>query len=208
MKTLSGTALVGLLVLAALLLPTTALATVDHCPGHNDPANVKDESGADDNDVVPAAGTSICVKAGTGNTGVITADGETTLREYLFQAGIVDGSGEQGRDVSYWVTYPAAPTPTPTPAPTQTPSPTETPVPTDTPSPTSTPTPTETTVPVITPIPTTNVDVDTGGGPGNVPATDTAEPETQGGTGAPLWLFIVAAVAAGLVASALTVRRR
>jgi hypothetical protein len=82
-----------------------------HCP---DGWLTKDESGADDNALVPAAGTVICVKAGStqsneselGNTGIIVADGEMTLQEYLFEAGIVDGSGEMGRDVSYWVTYP------------------------------------------------------------------------------------------------------
>jgi len=80
-----------------------------HCEGHNVAPNIKDESGSDDNNIVPVAGTLICVKASTGNTGVITADGVTTLQEYLFNAGIVDGSGDQGRDVSYWVTYPSVP---------------------------------------------------------------------------------------------------
>ena len=75
--------------------------------------NVKDESGSDDNDYVPAEGTVICVKASTGNTGGITADGVTTLQEYLFNAGIIDGSGDQGRDVSYWVTYPPTTTTVP-----------------------------------------------------------------------------------------------
>jgi hypothetical protein len=75
---------------------------------------VKDDSGMDDNDYVPEADLRICVKAGSpnaneselGNTGIILTDGETTLQEYLYEAGIVDGSGEAGRDVSYWVTYP------------------------------------------------------------------------------------------------------
>lgn len=86
----------------------------------------KDASGADDNDLVPEAGLLICVKAGspgsnvtdTGNTGIILTDGETSLQEYLYAAGIVDGSGMQGRDVSYWVTYE---TPTEEPSPTEEP---------------------------------------------------------------------------------------
>jgi hypothetical protein len=94
---------------ASGLLFATASATPEedlHCEGHNVAPNVKDESGADDNNIVPEIGTLICVKASTSNTGIIVADGETTLQEYLFQAGIVDGSGTQGRDVSYWVIYP------------------------------------------------------------------------------------------------------
>jgi hypothetical protein len=82
-----------------------------HCP---DGYLVKDETGMDDNAYVPEADLLICVKAGSpsanesglGNTGIILTDGESTLQEYLDEAGIVDGSGEAGRDVSYWVTYP------------------------------------------------------------------------------------------------------
>src|SRR5688572_26746660 len=94
----------GLIVLLLPLLMAVfavpAAAATEHCP---DGWTTKDESGADDNDYVPEAGLSICVKASTEATGVITADGTTTLQEYLFNAGIIDGSGEQGRDVSYWV---------------------------------------------------------------------------------------------------------
>jgi len=103
------------LVIAGFALMSPASADPDpdlHCDGHNVAPNVKDESGANDNDLVPPEGTLICVKASTGNTGVIVADGETTLREYLFNAGIVDGSGYKGRDVSYWVTYPPGTTTT------------------------------------------------------------------------------------------------
>jgi hypothetical protein len=82
-----------------------------HCP---DGYLTMDEDGMEDNDFVPEADLLICVKAGSpnaneselGNTGIILTDGESTLQEYLFDAGIVDGSAEAGRDVSYWVTYP------------------------------------------------------------------------------------------------------
>jgi hypothetical protein len=107
--------LLMLTVVGIAFIPTT-IANADqpddiHCPGHNVAPNVKDESGADDNDLVVAAGTRICVKSGQNddgdkNTGIVIADGEDTLQEILFDNGIVDGSGEQGRDVSYWVTYP------------------------------------------------------------------------------------------------------
>jgi hypothetical protein len=104
------------LVAIGALLVFSGVALADqsedlHCPAGWD---VKDDSGMDDNEYVPEAGLLICVKAGSpnaneeglGNTGLIYTDGETTLQEYLYEAGIVDGSGEVGRDVSYWVTYP------------------------------------------------------------------------------------------------------
>jgi hypothetical protein len=98
-----------------------------HCPAG---WLTKDDSGADDNDLVPAADLLICVKAGSpssndsdvGNTGIIVSDGESTLREYLFAAGIVDGSGTQGRDVSYWVIYETMPSEEPSVVPSEEPS--------------------------------------------------------------------------------------
>jgi hypothetical protein len=107
--------------LLAVVALTTALAATAmaappadlHCPAG---WSSKDESGADDNDLVYPAGTTICVKAGTENTGIIVANGWSTLQDYLVLAGIMDGSGEQGRDVSYHVMYGlASPTPSPTP---------------------------------------------------------------------------------------------
>ena len=81
-----------------------------HCPDHDSDDVLKVEDGAADNDVVLPAGTEFCVKSGTSdtdtfNTGIVTADGEMTLREYLALAGIVGGDG-LGRDVSYYVIYP------------------------------------------------------------------------------------------------------
>lgn len=122
-------------IMAFALLATAAQAAPPvnlHCP---DGWSTKDESGSDDNDLVLAAGTTICVKAGTGNTGILIADGETTLQEYLFEAGIIDGSGEQGRDVSYWVLYGTQETPAPTPEPSATPEPSVTPEPSESLSP-------------------------------------------------------------------------
>jgi hypothetical protein len=110
-------------IAAALMMTTVVLAPsgagADHntdqlCPGENDHAGPmpegltivdKDESGADDNGTVLDEGTIFCVKASTGHTGVLEADGVTTLQEYLFNAGIVDGTTEAGRDVSHWVLY-------------------------------------------------------------------------------------------------------
>jgi hypothetical protein len=87
-----------------------------HCPS----GGVKDETGAATNDLVLALGTSFCVKAGTENTGVLVANGWSTLQDYLVLAGIMDGSGQQGRDVSYFVVY--SPEVTPTPGPTTPPT--------------------------------------------------------------------------------------
>jgi hypothetical protein len=104
-KTRIGALLGALLITGALFavpFAGAAFAATDHCPdGWTD----KDESGADDNDVVLDAGTEFCVKSGTEATGILVADGTTTLQEYLEAAGIVDGSGDQGRDVSHWVIY-------------------------------------------------------------------------------------------------------
>lgn len=106
----AGSVLAVATLLLALAVPALAAPPEGlHCPdGWQD----KDQSGADDNDLVVPEGTLFCVKAGSaesneseqGNTGVITADGETTLCEYLIAAGIVGGGGDC-RDVSYWVTY-------------------------------------------------------------------------------------------------------
>ncbi len=101
-------ALVGSLFVSVTLVSATPPPGL-HCP---DGWSAKDESGADDNDFVPAAGTDICVKAGStvsndsesGNTGIVTADGEMSLCDYLAAAGIVGGD-EQCRNVSYWVVY-------------------------------------------------------------------------------------------------------
>lgn len=123
-----------------------------HCPEPSLTGHIEDAS----NDLVVAAGTVICVKAGPGNTGVITADGITTLRGYLFEAGIIDGSGEQGRDVSYYVIYSypeVSPSPSPTvrPSPSPTSQPSSTPLPSAEPTPSSSPTGTPTPEPSSTP---------------------------------------------------------
>lgn len=145
-RSVMGVWVAAMAVGALLIFSGVALADQPedlHCPAGWE---TKDDSGADDNSVVPPAGLSICVKAGSpssndtgrGNTGVILTDGETTLQGYLFEARIVDGSGTQGRDVSYWVTYGAEePTATPTSAPTT--------------APTSAPTGAPTTAPTATP---------------------------------------------------------
>lgn len=116
-KFLIATVIGGLAIIPGMSGANAAPKLGLHCPDHNVAGNAKDESGSDDNDLVPASGTLICVKAGSGssndtgsgNTGIITANGTSTLRQYLAAAGIVDGGGVLGRNVSYWVTYPANP---------------------------------------------------------------------------------------------------
>lgn len=154
-----------------------------HCPEPSLTGHIEDAS----NDLVVAAGTVICVKAGPGNTGVITADGITTLRGYLFEAGIIDGSGEQGRDVSYYVVYSypevspspsssVSPSITPSPSygPTPTPSPTGTPVASPTATPTVPPSPQPSPTPESTPFPTPTPTLQPSPTPESTPSPTTA----------------------------------
>jgi streptogrisin C len=181
---LTVAAALGLLV--ALAIP--AAATTEHCPGEpgttiEGAVKVEATGGTQDeiNELVLEAGTVFCVKASAGATGYLTADGETTLQEYLFEAGIVDGSGEQGRDVSYYVTYEEEPTPTPTPTPTEeeTASPTPTPTPTEEETASPTPTPTDG-VQAGTPTPTPREDT-LAGTPTPAPGEGTLPDTATGG---------------------------
>jgi len=91
------------------LMATPALALTEHCPDHDGHPG-KIESGAAGNDVVLPAGTEFCVKAGPFATGVLIADGTTTLLQYVEQAGITVGEGDENvPDVSYYVVYEYAP---------------------------------------------------------------------------------------------------
>lgn len=124
--------LLALTLVAALLMTMmpmgAASAASTHCPGsggeplpsgYTNPVKVEANGGNQSaiDSTIPAAGTYICVKSGTsetGNsTGIIVADGTTTLRGYLFNYGIIDGTGTAGRNVSYYMTYtgPGGPTP-------------------------------------------------------------------------------------------------
>ena len=125
-------ALLGLLMVAFAVMPVAAVT--EHCP---EGWTSKDETG-DDGDLVLEAGTVFCVKGGTEATGILIADGETTLGEYLIAAGISGGE-------SYFAVYPPIATPTPSPSPsvlTPPPSPPATPTPPATPPATPTPSPT------------------------------------------------------------------
>jgi len=97
-KSRIGALLGALLIVGALFavpFAGAAFAVTEHCP---DGWVTKDESGEDDNDIVLEAGTQFCVKGSTTASGILIADGETTLKEYL------EGAGEDA-DVSHWVTY-------------------------------------------------------------------------------------------------------
>jgi len=124
MTTISRLRLVGAtgvmaLLAAGLPIGLASAAAADHCPGGNAStappvdgsvyeSSFKDEQGAATNDTVLPAGTHFCIKSGgqaDQATGILVADGTTTLRQYLFRAGIIDGSGTQGRNVSYYMVY-------------------------------------------------------------------------------------------------------
>lgn len=82
-----------MLVFSLVALAMPAGATTEECPEHNGhPGKV--ESG-DLNDIILESGTSFCVKGSTDASGTLTADGETTLLEYL----------SNDHDVSYYVVY-------------------------------------------------------------------------------------------------------
>lgn len=111
-------ALFSLVLVASMTMGLPAFATADdggtgedHCPGGNE-GNAPPSGEYEDvqkfegehNTVVPDAGTYICVKAGSYATGIIVADGTTSLRAYVEAAGIRVGN-DNVPDVSYYVVY-------------------------------------------------------------------------------------------------------
>lgn len=137
-----------LLLLGTLFAYGTVSANQSgQCPGFNSPANTKIDT--NDGSIILAAGTVFCIHASNNNTGILVADGTTTLDEYI-AANIINHGG-QIPAISNYVIYPALPTPTPTP--TITPTPAITPVPTPTATPSVTPTPIVTPTPTVSPTP-------------------------------------------------------
>jgi hypothetical protein len=97
-------------VIALGVLAASASADAEHCPDHEgNPGKVEGEANA----LTLVAGVEVCVKAGPGASGIVTADGATPLIDYVTWT---VGSGNTP-DVSYYVVY-GVPTPEPTPAPT------------------------------------------------------------------------------------------
>ncbi len=92
-KIMATATLVALLMSLSLVAGATG---TEHCPDHE--SNPKVETG-NLNGIVLDAGTSFCVKGSTDATGILTANGTTTLFEYL-------GSDH---DVSYYVIYETSP---------------------------------------------------------------------------------------------------
>jgi hypothetical protein len=182
MKRLIAGAILGLILAIGAAGMATADAT-EHCPDHNGhPGKVE---GGNLNDIKPAAGTLVCVKGSTDATGILTADGKTTLFDML----------DNGHDVSYYVIYEEATpsetpspssTPSPTPSPTQSSTPSPTPSPTATPSPTSTPSPSATSTPTPSSTPTASPAATPTSSPSTAPSvtptlppTDTASAEDE-----------------------------
>lgn len=93
-----GTLIVLVLMIFALALPAWSVAGV--CSEEN---GDKTESVVDGdlNDIVLPAGTSFCVKSAEENSGVLTADGVTTLSGYVTWL----NEGGQTPDVSHFVVY-------------------------------------------------------------------------------------------------------
>jgi hypothetical protein len=96
------------------LFGSPASAVTEHCPDHEGHPGKVEATNDELNGIVLAEGTEFCVKAGTEttgeeSTGTLIANGKSTLCDYLIEAGILDGSGETCKDVSYYVVYEYAP---------------------------------------------------------------------------------------------------
>ena len=92
--------LVAGLTAGALLVPAASAVSANppadlHCPAGGVKVEANDGTQDAINDLVLAAGTMFCVKAGPGNTGILMADGQTDLQGY----------SPDGKDVSYYVIY-------------------------------------------------------------------------------------------------------
>lgn len=151
-------------MLVIFAVPSMVVANTEHCPSGGEKVEAK---GDDLNDIVLDAGTLFCVKGSTDATGILEADGETSLVVYL----------DNGHDVSYYVVYEeeasssqspkptptmsVAPTPTPSVVPSMTPTPSVKPTPVVTPVATPTPTPVTPTSPSIVPSATPSTTTDT-----------------------------------------------
>jgi hypothetical protein len=152
-------------VAAALVLTfvivTGSRATAAHCPDGGTKIEANGGTQATINATVLSAGTQFCVKAGPGNTGILTADGETSLGEYA----------PGGKDVSYFVVYAPEVTPSPSePSPTLTNSPS--------PEPTSSPPVEPSAEPSIEPSPEPSPEPSASSSPSQPPRPPTAPPST------------------------------
>jgi hypothetical protein len=161
--------LIALLTAMALTAMMTVAVTsvafaqnAEHCP---DGWSEKVEAQNDElDDVVLDEGTMFCVKAGPEATGILEADGETTLLEYVEAAGITVGEGNVP-SVSYYVIYEVPATDPPATDPPATDPPATDPPATDPPA-TDPPAtdPPATDPPALTPPPTSMSDGGTGSG--------------------------------------------
>jgi len=137
-RTILAAAAAALIIALAFAGPASAVT--EHCPD----GGTKFEATFDgqyDGTILPA-GTQFCVKGSTDATGILTADGQTSLFDYL----------DNDHNVSYYVTY--QPEVTPSPSPSATPSPTPSPTPSASASPTPSPEPTPVPTPSLEPSPT------------------------------------------------------
>lgn len=153
----AGIAIIGLTLLIAAPALAAPSANSGQCPGATTIGNTATSDGS----LVLEAGLTVCIHAGSGNTGQFVTDGTSTLADYILASGLLNDGG-QVPGVSNYVVYETTPTPSPTPTPEVTPTPTPTPevtpsptpTPTPSPSPTPSPTPEVTPSPEVTPTPT------------------------------------------------------
>jgi len=102
---------IPMLVLAAFAGPASVAANnAGQCAGFLDAGNTKVDTSNDG--LVLQAGLTICIHASNGNTGQLTTDGTSTLHDYIVASGLLN-NGDQVPQVSNYVVYGVARTPTP-----------------------------------------------------------------------------------------------
>lgn len=139
--------IVTLVAVFALFFTGQASADSGQCPGFNDPTNTKIDT--NDGSVILPAGTQFCIHASNNNTGILTADGSSSLDDYI--ALYIVNNGGQVPAISNYVIYPEV---TPSESPSPSPSPSSEPSPSASPTPSQEPSPTPTASPTTTPTPT------------------------------------------------------
>lgn len=148
MKTILRAGMILAIILSAALAGTASAAPSSNsgqCPGATSIGNTPTSDGS----IVLAAGLTVCIHAGNGNTGIFETDGKTTLADYILASGLVNNGG-QVPNVSNYVVYTegepsSTPSSDPSPSPSATPVPSESAqpsdAPSDSPSPSVTPSP-------------------------------------------------------------------
>lgn len=104
---------IGVIMLLALTL-ILGVSAVRAQPGGGNCPSGGSKTNTSDGSIFIDAGTVVCVKASNNNTGKMTSTGET-LAELIIRSGLLN-NGDQVPNVSNYVVYGVAATPTPSPS--------------------------------------------------------------------------------------------